>query len=129
MIDPTRLKYTPTHEWVSLDGDIATIGISRFAVDQLTDLIMIDLPSVGDRLTPGKGFGEIESVKAVSDIYSPVGGEVIEVNASVASDVQTLNEDPYTKGWLVKVKVDDPSTVALLLDHAAYGRLVADAAH
>ena len=128
-MDPTTLKYTPTHEWVHLDGDIATLGISKFAVDQLTDLIMIDLPKVGASLAKGKPFGEVESVKAVSDLYAPVGGEVVEVNDAVAKDVQILAEDPYTKGWLVKVRVADASPIAALLDHDAYQAKVADEAH
>src|SRR5258708_18972941 len=103
MIDPTPLRYSTTHEWVHLDGEIATIGISKFAVDQLTDLIMIDLPAVGTKLTAGKSFGEVESVKAVSDLYAPVSGEVVEVNQAVAQNVQILGEDPYEKGWLLKV--------------------------
>ena len=128
-MDPTTLKYAPTHEWVHLEGDIATLGISKFAVDQLTDLIMIDLPKVGASLAKGKPFGEVESVKAVSDLYAPVAGEVVEVNDAVAKDVQVLAEDPYTKGWLVKVKVADASPVASLLDHDAYQAKVADEAH
>ena len=128
-MDPKALRFTPTHEWVHLDGDIATIGISRFAVDQLTDLIMIDLPAVGTKLTAGKSFGEIESVKAVSDLYAPVGGEVVEVNSAVTGDVQLLAEDPYGKGWLIKVRVDDPAAISTLLDHDAYERKVADEAH
>src|SRR5512140_2037779 len=94
-MDPKDLRFTQTHEWVHLDGDVATIGISRFAVDQLTDLIMIDLPSVGSKLTLGKSFGEIESVKAVSDLYAPVGGEVVAVNDEAKDNVQLLAEDPY----------------------------------
>ena len=128
-MDPTTLKYTPTHEWVHLDGDVATLGISKFAVDQLTDLIVIELPKVGAKLTQGKPFGEVESVKAVSDLYAPVAGEVVEVNDAVAKDVQILAEDPYTKGWLVKVKVADTSPIATLLDHDAYQAKVADEAH
>jgi len=128
-MDPTTLKYTPSHEWVHLEGDIATVGISKFAVDQLTDLIVIELPKVGASLTKGKPFGEVESVKAVSDLYAPVGGEVVEVNDAVAQDVQILADDPYTKGWLVKVKVADTSPVASLLDHNAYQARVADEAH
>lgn len=126
MIDPKTLKYTPSHEWVHLDGDVATVGISKFAVDQLTDLILIDLPAVGKTLVPGKPFGEIESVKAVSDLYAPVAGEVIEVNPAVANDVQVLAQDPYEAGWLVKVRVSDPSAVAGLLDHDAYQAKVAE---
>ena len=128
-MDPKTLKFTPTHEWVHLDGDVATVGISKFAVDQLTDLITIDLPAVGARLTAGKTFGEVESVKAVSDLYAPVGGEVVAVNDAIQADVQTLADDPYTKGWLVKIRVDDPSAVSSLLDAAAYETQVADQAH
>ncbi len=128
-MDPKSLKFTPTHEWVYLDGDVATVGISRFAVDQLTDLIMIDLPAVGARLTPGKTFGEVESVKAVSDLYAPIGGEVVEVNQAVAEDVQVLADDPYEKGWLVKVRVDNKAGLDALLDDQAYQKQVADSAH
>ncbi len=128
-MDPKDLKFIPTHEWVHIEGDVATIGISRFAVDQLTDLIMIELPEVGTRLTPGKTFGEVESVKAVSDLYAPLAGEIVEVNAEVAGNVQLLAEDPYGKGWLVKIRVDDPAAVASLLDHAAYEAKVAQDAH
>jgi glycine cleavage system H protein len=129
MIDEKSLRYTPTHEWVHLEGDVATIGISRFAVEQLTDLILIDLPKVGRRVEVGKSFGEIESVKAVSDLYAPVGGEVIAVNADVANDVQILAQDPYTKGWLIKIKLDNPSALANLLDFTAYEAKVADSEH
>ncbi len=128
-MDPTTLKYTPTHEWVHVDGEIATLGISKFAVDQLTDLIVIELPKVGAALTKGKPFGEVESVKAVSDLYAPISGEVVEVNAAVTGDVQLLAEDPYSKGWLIKVKVADPSAVEALMDHDAYQAKVADEAH
>ena len=128
-MDPATLKYSPTHEWVYLEGDTATLGISKFAVDQLTDLIVIDLPKVGAILKAGKPFGEVESVKAVSDLYAPIGGEVVEVNEALAKDVQLLAEDPYLKGWLVKVKVADPSALAGLLDFAAYQAKVADEAH
>jgi glycine cleavage system H protein len=128
-MDPKALKYSPTHEWVSLDGEVATIGISRFAVDQLTDLIMIDLPAVGTKLVAGKSFGEVESVKAVSDLYAPVGGEVVAVNEDVTGNVQLLAEDPYEKGWLVKVRVENPSEAAKLLDHDAYEKKVAEEGH
>ena len=128
-MDPKDLRFTQTHEWVHLDGDVATIGISRFAVDQLTDLIMIDLPSVGSKLTLGKSFGEIESVKAVSDLYAPVGGEVVAVNDEVKDNVQLLAENPYDKGWLIKIQVDDPSAAASLMDHDAYQKKVAEEAH
>jgi glycine cleavage system H protein len=128
-MDPSTLRYTPTHEWVHLEGDVATVGISRFAVDQLTDLIMIDLPAVGTKVSAGKSFGEVESVKAVSDLYAPVSGEVVEVNGDVKNDVQVLADDPYTRGWLIKVKLDPGAAVPDMLDAAAYERKVADAGH
>jgi glycine cleavage system H protein len=128
-MDLKSLKFTPTHEWVLLEGDIATVGISKFAVDQLTDLIVIDLPKVGTQVVPGKTFGEVESVKAVSDLYAPIGGEVIEINTDVASNVQILAEDPYDKGWLIKLKVDQPPSTSELLDLASYERRVAEESH
>jgi glycine cleavage system H protein len=128
-MDLKTLRYTPTHEWVSLTGDVATIGITKFAVDQLTDLIMIELPAVGTRIAPGKAFGEVESVKAVSDLYAPIAGTVIEANGAVAADVQILAEDPYDKGWLIKVKVDQPADTANLLDLDAYEHKIAEDAH
>jgi glycine cleavage system H protein len=114
---------------VHLDGDVATVGISQFAVDQLTDLIMIDLPAVGTKLAAGKSFGEIESVKAVSDLYSPVSGEVVAVNDAVAKDIQVLAQAPFGEGWLIKVRVEDPAEVANLLDHDAYQRKIAEESH
>jgi glycine cleavage system H protein len=131
MIDPKTLRYTPTHEWVQVDGETATIGISKFAVDQLTDLILIDLSrsTPGTQLQPGKAFGEVESVKAVADLYAPVQGEVLEVNPAVTSDVQVLAEDPYNKGWLLKVRLADPSQVGKLMDLAAYEKMVAADPH
>ena len=128
-MDPKKLRYAATHEWVDVEGDTAVVGLSKFAVDQLTDLLTIDLPKVGARLTAGKSFGEVESVKSVNDLYAPVSGEVVEVNEALAGDVQILSEDPYTKGWLVKIKVDDPAEAGKLLDHAAYETKVAEEEH
>jgi glycine cleavage system H protein len=128
-MDPKTLRFAPTHEWVHLDGDVATVGISKFAVDQLTDLIMIELKGVGTRLSAGKTFGEIESVKAVSDLYAPVGGEIVAVNSAVTQDVQVLAREPFGEGWLVKIKVDDPAAVSSLLDHDAYEKKVAEEEH
>ena len=132
MIDPTKLAYTETHEWVQLDGDVATIGISRFAVDQLTDLIMIDLSraKVGGQVQAGKPFGEVESVKAVADLYAPIGGEILEVNQAVVADVQLLAEDPYDKGWLLKLRVAAANTALDgLMDHDTYQKKVAESPH
>ena len=128
-MDINSLRFTASHEWVDLQGDIATIGISRFAVDQLTDLIMIELPKIGAQLTAGKGFGEVESVKAVSDLYAPISGEVIEVNTAVKDNVQLLAEDPYEKAWLVKVKTNSAELPSGLMDHDAYARKVAEESH
>jgi glycine cleavage system H protein len=128
-MDPQFLRFSPTHEWVSLQDDVATVGISKFAVDQLSDLTLIELPSVGTRLAAGKSFGEVESVKSVSDLYAPVSGEVVEVNDQVAGNVQLLSDDPYGAGWLIKLRVDDPSSVSQLMDHDAYEKKVAEDAH
>jgi glycine cleavage system H protein len=128
-MDPSKLLYAETHEWVSLEGATATVGISKFAVDQLTDLIMIELPPIGKVLAAGKSFGEVESVKAVSDLYAPVGGEVIEVNSAVADNVQILADDPYGKGWLIKLKITPPADTKGLLNFAAYEKKVAEEEH
>ena len=128
-MDLKTLRYSPTHEWVLIQGQSATIGITKFAVEQLTDLIMIELPAVGTRLVAGQSFGEIESVKAVSDLYAPISGEVVDVNSAVAADVQLLAADPYDKGWLVKLKVDQPVDTSGLLDLDAYDKKVAEDAH
>ena len=126
MMDPQSLRFAPTHEWVSLQGDVATIGISKFAVDQLSDLTLIELPAVGTRLAADKSFGEVESVKSVSDLYAPVAGEVVEVNDAVSGNVQLLSDDPYGAGWLIKLRVSDPSAVSGLMDHDAYEKRVAE---
>lgn len=128
-MDPQSLRFTPSHEWVSLQGDVATVGISKFAVDQLSDLTMIELPSVGARLAAGKSFGEVESVKSVSDLYAPLAGEVVEVNDELTANVQLLSDDPYGQGWLIKLRVEDPSAVSQLMDHDAYEKKVAEDAH
>ena len=128
-MDLKTLKYAPTHEWALLEGNIATVGISKFAVDQLTDLIMIELPAVGTRVSAGKSFGEIESVKAVSDLYAPLAGEVVEVNKQVTSNVSLLAEDPYQTGWLIKIKVDQPVDTSGLMDLDAYESKVAEEGH
>jgi glycine cleavage system H protein len=128
-MDKKSLRFAPTHEWVHLEGDIATVGISKFAVDQLTDLIMIELPAPGARVAAGKSFGEIESVKAVSDLYAPLAGIVTEVNSQVAGNVALLAEDPYDKGWLIKIKLDPPADTSGLMDLDTYESKVADEGH
>ena len=128
-MDLKSLRFAHTHEWVHLDGDIATVGISKFAVDQLTDLIMIELPAVGTHVMAGTSFGEVESVKAVSDLYAPLAGEVIEVNSQVANNVALLTTDPYDQGWLIKIKVDQPVDTSGLMDLDTYETQVADEDH
>jgi glycine cleavage system H protein len=119
-MDPKTLKYAKSDEWVSLSGDVATIGITDFAVKALTDLVYIDLPARGKKLNAGEPFGVVESVKAASDLYSPVGGEVIESNTALADNLEKLSNDPFGAGWLVKLKVADAAPLASLMDRAAY---------
>jgi glycine cleavage system H protein len=128
-MDPKELRYSPTHEWLFLKDLTATVGISRFAVDQLTDLINIELPAVGTRLVKGKSFGEVESVKAVSDLYAPMSGEVTEVNTAVVENIQILVDDPYEVGWLIKLTVDHAEEFGELLDYMAYQEKLAEEAH
>ena len=127
---PEELLYADTHEWALVEeqdaGKIATVGISKFAVEQLTDLVYIELPSVGTETQAGKEFGEVESVKAVSPLYSPVDGEVIEVNESLRDALETLNDDAYSGGWMIKVRLSDEASLAKLMDHAAYEKQCAD---
>lgn len=117
---PGHLKYAKTHEWLALAGDVGTIGISDFAVKELTDLVYMGLPSVGKKLSAGDVFGEIESVKAVSDLYAPVSGEVIEVNTNIPNDLDLLSKDAFGKGWLIKMRLSNPAEASTLLDAAAY---------
>ncbi len=119
-MDPAVLKYTRTHEWIHVEGDVATVGISDFAVKQLTDLVYIDLPDIGKSLSAGEVFGEVESVKAVSDLIAPLAGEVVEVNESLADDLAALSDDPFGKGWILKVKVTDAAALGGLFDRARY---------
>jgi len=130
-LKPEELLYASTHEWVAVatadDGQkIATVGISKFAVEALTDLVFIDLPDVGRTVKAGESFGEIESVKAVSDLYSPVDGEVVAVNEKVRDSLDLLGQDPFGEGWLVKIAIADEAGLSNLLDHAAYQKQIAD---
>jgi glycine cleavage system H protein len=119
-VDQSQLKYARTHEWVALEGDVATIGITDFAVHLLSDLVYVDLPKVGRAIQAGQTFGEVESVKAVSDLYAPVSGEVIEVNAGLPDQLEALTADPFGAGWMVKVRLSNPAEVGQLMDHAGY---------
>ena len=127
-MEPEKLQFAATHEWIHVDdgGDTGTIGISAFAVEQLTDLVYIELPEVGSHLTAGESFGEIESVKAVSDLYSPITGEVVEVNTNLVDNLEAFSTDPYGAGWIAKVKIVDKSTLLNLLDFDAYQKQCAE---
>jgi glycine cleavage system H protein len=124
------LKFAKTHEWIRLDDDgLATIGISSYAVEALTDLVFMQLPKVGRQVKASESIGEIESVKAVSDFYSPVSGEVVEVNEGLPNDLETLGKDPYGAGWLVRIRPADPAEMAGLLDQPAYETLIKNQPH
>lgn len=128
-MDPATLKYAKTDEWVHLAGDVATIGITDFAVKALTDLVFIDLPAAGKKVEAGKPFGVVESVKAASDMYSPVTGDVIESNTKLADQLDKLSNDPFGAGWLIKVKVAGGQIAADLMDRAGYEKHWATRAH
>lgn len=128
-MDPKNLKFAQTHEWVSLDGTTATVGISDFAVKELTDLVFIQLPDVGRALQAGETFGEVESVKAVSDLYAPLGGTVAEVNAKLINDLAPLSDDPFGAGWIMKLTVADPDQAEGLMTYDAYRQFCASQAH
>ncbi len=119
-ISPEQLKFCESHEWVHVADGVATVGISAFAVTELTDLVFMALPKVGQQVAAGQEFGEVESVKAVSPMYSPVSGEIVEVNDSLANQLEILNSDPYNAGWIMKVKLSDPSELDKLLSWDAY---------
>jgi glycine cleavage system H protein len=129
--DESKLLYAESHEWVDLaeeDGKaVGTIGLSGFALEQLNDLVYMELPELGRELTAGEEFGEVESVKAVSPLYSPVSGKVIAVHEDLPESLEKLNDDPYEFGWIVKVEVSEANSVESLLDHAAYQKQCAEA--
>ena len=124
------LKFAKTHEWIRPEsGGVATVGISAYAVEALTDLVFMQLPAVGKRVKAGESFGEIESVKAVSDIYAPVSGEIVEVNVSLPGQLETLGKDPYGAGWVVRIRPDSPKEFESLLDQSAYDALIGSQPH
>ncbi len=121
---PEDLKYLDSHEYVRLDGEIATIGISAFAVDQLGDIVFLELPEIGEALIKGDSFGTVESVKAVEDLKSPITGTVIERNAEVVDAPELVGDDPYGEGWLIKVRIDDPDEIEDAMTASEYRVLV-----
>lgn len=121
---PANLKYTKDHEWISIEGDIATIGITAFAQDQLGDIVYIDINTTGKALAAEDVFGTVEAVKTVSDLFLPAAGTITEVNPALEANPELVNSDPYGEGWMVKVKIDNPADIDALLDAAAYEKLV-----
>lgn len=121
---PSNLKYTKDHEWVSVSGNIATIGITDFAQSELGDIVFVDISTEGSDLNEHEIFGTVEAVKTVSDLYMPISGKVIEVNAGLENAPEDVNIDPYGKGWMIKVDMADPSQVNNLMDAAAYQAMV-----
>ncbi len=123
---PEELKYHPEHDWARIDGDTATFGITWYAQDSLGEVVFYEPPEIGSTVSKDQAYTEVESVKAVSDVYAPLSGEVVEVNEALADSPETINEDPYGGGWLAKVKLSDPSEADALMDAAAYRELLAD---
>jgi len=121
---PDDLKYTEEHEWILLEEEVATIGITDFAQDQLGDVVFVELPEVGTKLEAGKAFGVVESVKAVSDIYAPLSGEVVEINEELVETPEVINTSVYEDGWMIKIQVSDMSQVEDLLDANTYQSMV-----
>ena len=123
---PTDLRYTKDHEWVRVDGDRATIGITEYAATQLGDIVFVELPDVGRALSQSAAFGVVESVKAVSDLFAPISGPVTEANAALAGEPELVNAEPYGAGWMLRVTVSDAAELDGLLDAAAYDTLIAE---
>lgn len=121
---PANLKYTKEHEWVSLEGDVATIGITDFAQKELGDIVFVEIETVGQQMAANEVFGTVEAVKTVSDLYLPVAGTILEVNPDLAAAPEAVNSDPYGNGWMIKVKVDNPADLDQLLDAEAYQSLI-----
>lgn len=121
---PDDRKYTQEHEWVQVDGDIGTIGVTEFAASELGDIVFVELPESGSEFSAGDTVGTIESVKAVADLYLPVSGEIVEINDAVVDSPELVNSDPMDEGWLVKVKLADPAELESLLDAGAYQNLL-----
>ena len=124
--NPADRRYTTEHEWIKPEGEHYVVGITAFAQDQLGDIVYVELPKVGDRVEAGQPFGVIESVKTASDLYAPVSGEVVEVNAELVDQPQAVNDDPYQVGWMIKVRVDDATQIERLLTADQYSEQIGD---
>lgn len=127
MPSPTDCRYSDSHEWFRLDGDVVTMGITQFAADQLTDVTYVAMKPAGTRVGEGESVGEVESVKTTGDVYSAITGEIIEVNSAVSADPSLVNSDPYGAGWMVRLRVDDPAPLSALKDGSAYDQSLAGA--
>lgn len=121
---PSDLKYTTDHEWLRVTNGAAQVGITQFAVEQLGDITLIDLPKEGDSVTKGERFGTVESVKSVSDLYAPVSGKVVRVNAALQNAPELVNQEPYAGGWMIEIATANAQELAALLDQAAYAKLI-----
>ena len=121
---PANLKYTKDHEWVSIEGDVATIGITDFAQGELGDIVYVEIETEGETLEGEEVFGSVEAVKTVSDLFMPLSGEIIEFNSELEANPEYVNNDPFGKGWMIKVKISDPSEVDNLLDAAGYQAII-----
>ena len=122
---PEKLKYTKDHEWIRVEAGAGFIGITDYAQGELGDIVFVELPAVGEKIEYSQAFGTVEAVKAVSDLYSPITGEVLEVNKKIHDSPELVNKDPYEQGWMIKVKIEKPAELDLLLDVEAYKKLVA----
>lgn len=122
---PDDIKYTKDHEWLKIDGDTGTVGITEYAQGELGDVVFVELPAVGKKIDAGESFGTVEAVKAVSDLYSPVSGEVTAVNKEIQDAPELVNKEPYERGWMIKIHLSNPSEVDALLTAEAYKKLIA----
>jgi glycine cleavage system H protein len=128
MAYPSQYRYTKEHEWIDVKGDVATIGITDYAQHELGDVVFVELPKVGAKTATGKSFGTVESVKAVSEIYAPAAGEVLEANSALQNKPETINTDPHGAAWLIKIKLANPAEINALMNAAAYEAFIADKA-
>ncbi|MEW6545622.1 MAG: glycine cleavage system protein GcvH [Bacillota bacterium] len=129
MMYPKEFRYTKTHEWAKVEGDLVRVGITNYAQEHLGDIVFVELPEVGREVKQGEAFGVVESVKAVSDCYAPVSGEVVEINEALADKPETLNQDPHGEGWMVVIRMSDPAELNNLMDVAAYEKHCEEEAH
>ncbi|MDA0333720.1 MAG: glycine cleavage system protein GcvH [bacterium] len=123
---PDELRYSEQHEWIAVDDGVGTIGITDFAQGELGDIVFVELPQIGDVLEKGQSFGTVEAVKTVEDLYSPISGEVIEINETLEENAEQVNSDPYADGWMIKVRIDSPDDLDELLSAQAYKELIED---